>query len=172
MDEPESSRDASFDAPGDAARTAELRIDLTPPAAGALRTFVNERRDRGFLDKLLLAAHETLNKSEMIEAIGYEIPGNCRLRSSADTYLKDNCRFPAASYRRKAQSGCIARPLQDPAAAPRAPDRAATRLGSAATAAVMTPGPTTPRGASSMASSTRRPPKALQSFSILARLQL
>src|SRR5207245_2840822 len=44
-------------------------IDLTPLAAGTLRTFVSEGRHRGFLDELLFAVHETLNKPETMEAI-------------------------------------------------------------------------------------------------------
>jgi uncharacterized membrane-anchored protein YjiN (DUF445 family) len=57
-------------------------IDLAPLAAGTLRTFVSEGRHRGFLDELLLAVHETLNKPETMEAIRQKI------RSELPTLLK------------------------------------------------------------------------------------
>jgi uncharacterized membrane-anchored protein YjiN (DUF445 family) len=57
-------------------------IDLAPLAAGTLRTFVGEGRHRGFLDELLLAVHETLNKRETMEAIRQKI------RSELPTLLK------------------------------------------------------------------------------------
>jgi uncharacterized membrane-anchored protein YjiN (DUF445 family) len=57
-------------------------IDLAPLAAGTLRNFVSEGRHRGFLDELLLAVHETLNKRETMEAIRQKI------RSELPTLLK------------------------------------------------------------------------------------
>jgi hypothetical protein len=57
-------------------------IDLAPLAAGTLRTFVSEGRHRGFLDELLLAVHETLNKPETMEAVRQKI------RSELPTLLK------------------------------------------------------------------------------------
>ncbi len=57
-------------------------IDLAPLAAGTLRTFVKEGRHRGFLDELLLAVHETLNKPETMDAIRQKI------RSELPTLLK------------------------------------------------------------------------------------
>src|SRR5882724_3571683 len=57
-------------------------IELAPLAAGTLRTFVSEGRHRGFLDELLLAVHETLNKPETMEAIRQKI------RSELPTLLK------------------------------------------------------------------------------------
>src|SRR5258707_1086912 len=57
-------------------------IDLAPLAAGTLRTFVSEGRHRGFLDELLLAVHETLNRPETMEAIRQKI------RSELPTLLK------------------------------------------------------------------------------------
>ena len=54
-------------------------------------------------------------------------------------------------------------PLRDRGRGPRAPDPAVRPASlAAAVAAAMAPGPTTPRSASSMASSTRNPPKAMQ----------
>jgi uncharacterized membrane-anchored protein YjiN (DUF445 family) len=50
-------------------------INLAPLAAGTLRTFVSEGRHRGFLDELLLAVHETLNKPKTMEAIRQKIRG-------------------------------------------------------------------------------------------------
>jgi uncharacterized membrane-anchored protein YjiN (DUF445 family) len=57
-------------------------VSLAPLAAGTLRTFVSEGRHRGFLDELLLAVHETLNKPETMEAIRQKI------RSELPTLLK------------------------------------------------------------------------------------
>ena len=57
-------------------------IDLAPLAAGTLRTFVSEGRHRGFLDELLVAVHETLNRPETMEAIRQKI------RSELPTLLK------------------------------------------------------------------------------------
>src|SRR5712671_486854 len=65
-------------------------IDLAPLAAGTLRTFVSEGRHRGFLDELLLAVHETLNRPETMEAIRQkirnELPTLLKLYR-ADSYL-------------------------------------------------------------------------------------
>src|SRR5712675_1098405 len=65
-------------------------IDLAPLAAGTLRTFVSEGRHRGFLDELLVAVHETLNRPETMEAIRQkirsELPTLLKLYR-ADTYL-------------------------------------------------------------------------------------
>jgi len=57
-------------------------IDLAPLAAGTLRSFVSEGRHRGFLDELLLAVHETLNRPETMEAIRQKI------RNELPTLLK------------------------------------------------------------------------------------
>ena len=65
-------------------------IDLAPLAAGTLRTFVSEGRHRSFLDELLLAVHETLNRPDTMEAIRQkirsELPTLLKLYR-ADTYL-------------------------------------------------------------------------------------
>src|SRR5256886_703808 len=58
------------------------RLNLAPLAAGTLRTFVSEGRHRGFLDELLVAVHETLNRPETMEAIRQKI------RSELPTLLK------------------------------------------------------------------------------------
>src|SRR5437773_8775252 len=64
-------------------------IDLAPLAAATLRTFVSEARHRVFLDELLLALHETLNRPETMEAIRQKI------RSELPTLLK---LYRAAAY--------------------------------------------------------------------------
>jgi Protein of unknown function (DUF445) len=75
-------------------------IDLAPLATGTLRTFVSEGRHRGFLDELLLAVHETLNKPETMEAIRQkirsELPTLLKLYR-ADTYLMKKIAASATS---------------------------------------------------------------------------
>ena len=76
-------------------------IDLAPLAAGTLRTFVSEGRHRGFLDELLLAVHETLNRAETMEAIRQkirsELPTLLKLYR-ADTYLMKKIAASATAF--------------------------------------------------------------------------
>lgn len=76
-------------------------IDLAPLAAGTLRTFVSEGRHRGFLDELLLAVHETLNRPDTMEAIRQkirsELPTLLKLYR-ADTYLMKKIAASATAF--------------------------------------------------------------------------
>jgi len=76
-------------------------IDLAPLAAGTLRTFVSEGRHRGFLDELLLAVHETLNRPETMEAIRQkirnELPTLLKLYR-ADSYLMKKIAASATAF--------------------------------------------------------------------------
>src|SRR5260370_12632580 len=76
-------------------------IDLAPLAAGTLRTFVSEGRHRGFLDELLLAVHETLNRPETMEAIRQkirsELPPLLKLYR-ADAYLMKKIAASATAF--------------------------------------------------------------------------
>ncbi len=76
-------------------------IDLAPLAAGTLRTFVSEGRHRGFLDELLLAVHETLNRPETMEAIRQkirnELPTLLKLYR-ADAYLMKKIAASATAF--------------------------------------------------------------------------
>ncbi len=76
-------------------------IDLAPLAAGTLRAFVSEGRHRGFLDELLLAVHETLNRPETMEAIRQkirsELPTLLKLYR-ADTYLMKKIAASATAF--------------------------------------------------------------------------
>lgn len=76
-------------------------ISLAPLTAGTLRTFVNEGRHRGFLDELLLAVHETLNKPKTMEAIRQkirdELPTLLKLYR-ADAYLMKKIAASAAAF--------------------------------------------------------------------------
>jgi uncharacterized membrane-anchored protein YjiN (DUF445 family) len=76
-------------------------INLAPLAAGTLRTFVSEGRHRGFLDELLLAVHETLNKPKTMEAIRQkirnELPTLLKLYR-ADAYLMKKIAASATAF--------------------------------------------------------------------------
>src|SRR5205823_6316650 len=76
-------------------------IDLAPLAAGTLRAFVSEGRHRGFLDELLLAVHETLNRPETMEAIRQkirnELPTLLKLYR-ADAYLMKKIAASATAF--------------------------------------------------------------------------
>src|SRR5712671_3551275 len=76
-------------------------IDLAPLVAGTLHTFVNEGRHRGFLDELLLAVHETLNKPETMDAIRQKIRGELPTLLKlyrADTYLMKKIAASATAF--------------------------------------------------------------------------
>jgi uncharacterized membrane-anchored protein YjiN (DUF445 family) len=76
-------------------------IDLAPLAAGTLRTFVSEGRHRGFLDELLLAVHETLNRAETMEAIRRKIRGELPTLLKlyrADAYLMKKIAASATAF--------------------------------------------------------------------------
>ncbi len=76
-------------------------IDLAPLVAGTLHTFVNEGRHRGFLDELLLAVHETLNRPETMDAIRQKIRGELPTLLKlyrADTYLMKKIAASATAF--------------------------------------------------------------------------
>jgi uncharacterized membrane-anchored protein YjiN (DUF445 family) len=76
-------------------------INLAPLAAGTLRTFVSEGRHRCFLDELLLAVHETLNKPETMEAIRQKIRGELPTLLKlyrADAYLMKKIAASATAF--------------------------------------------------------------------------
>jgi uncharacterized membrane-anchored protein YjiN (DUF445 family) len=76
-------------------------INLAPLAAGTLRTFVSEGRHRGFLDELLLAVHETLNRAETMEAIRRKIRGELPTLLKlyrADAYLMKKIAASATGF--------------------------------------------------------------------------
>jgi uncharacterized membrane-anchored protein YjiN (DUF445 family) len=76
-------------------------VDLAPLAAGTLRTFVSEGRHRGFLDELLLAVHETLDRPETMEALRQKIRGELPTLLKlyrADSYLMKKIAASATAF--------------------------------------------------------------------------
>lgn len=76
-------------------------LDLTPLAAGTLRSFVKEGRHRAMLDDLLAAIHKSLNEPEMLAAIRAkirdELPTILRLYR-ADAYVMKKVAASATAF--------------------------------------------------------------------------